>query len=151
MAQDNGSALDSSDHHGTRLAVDTSDHNGTMLAVDVSDHRGTRFAVDTSDCSGSSAVSVYIWIQLRKRFLVYICFNQFLWKWYRIAVLWTEVAWMQAFILYQQELHCATMMIRTKCWRQRETMKFLPIRNFMRNHTVHFGPTLSVEIIHADG
>jgi len=30
MVQDKGSALDSSDHHGTRLAVDTSDHNGTM-------------------------------------------------------------------------------------------------------------------------
>jgi hypothetical protein len=48
VAQDKGSALDSSDHNGTRLTVDVSDHNGTMLAV------------DTSDCSGSSAVSVYM-------------------------------------------------------------------------------------------
>jgi len=60
MVQDKTSALDSSDHHGTRLAVDTSDHNGTMLAVDICDHHGTRYAVDTSDCSGSSAESVYV-------------------------------------------------------------------------------------------
>jgi hypothetical protein len=43
MAQDKGSALDSIDHHGTRLAVDSSNHNGTMLATDISDHHGTKF------------------------------------------------------------------------------------------------------------
>jgi hypothetical protein len=60
MAQDKGSALDSSDHHGTRLAVDSSNHNGTMFAADSSDHQGTKFAVDTSDCQDSGAVVVWL-------------------------------------------------------------------------------------------
>jgi hypothetical protein len=68
--------LDSSDHHGTRFAVDTSDHNGTMLAADISDHHGTMLTMDTSNCqdSGSSAESVYVLIELHKRFLVFIFF-----------------------------------------------------------------------------
>jgi hypothetical protein len=60
MAQDKGSALDSSDHHGTRLAVDSSDRNGTIPAVDSSDHHGTKFAVDTSKCQDSGAVVVLL-------------------------------------------------------------------------------------------
>lgn len=60
LVQDKGSALDSSDHHGTRLAVDSSDHNGTVLAADISDHHGIKFAVDTSDCQDSGAVVVLL-------------------------------------------------------------------------------------------